>query len=140
MRRKKRLWRKVRVGIKTEIYRDVEKSVKNLIRRAKSSIEKKLAAYDRGNKRQFYATINREQKAVGPLKTKNDTRVTDMVEMADLINGAFNEVFTTENTTSVPEPEARRVSDTNHETVHFTMGKVEKKILQLRRERAQGLD
>ncbi len=63
MRRKKRLWRKVRVGIKTEIYRDVEKSVKNLIRRAKSSIEKKLAAYDRGNKRQFYATINREQRA-----------------------------------------------------------------------------
>jgi hypothetical protein len=141
VRKKKKLWKKVRNGVITDEYRQVEK-VKNIIQRAKRNFEKRLAAGSIGSKRPFYAYVKQRTKsrpAVGPLKAKDGKRVTDTVEMADLLNKTFQAVFTIEDTSNVPEPEVKRVSY-NLETVHFSVGKVRKKIRQLRADAAAGLD
>jgi len=63
IRRKKRLWRKVRGGLITEEYKEEDKKVKNLIRNAKRRFEKRLAAKESGSNRQVFAYIKRKTKS-----------------------------------------------------------------------------
>jgi hypothetical protein len=142
VRKKKRLWKKVRNGVITDEYRQAEKTVKKLIQGAKRGFEKRLAAGGNRNKRPFYAYVKqrtRSRPAVGPLKTSDGRKLTDTVEMADLLNETFNAVFTREDTTNVPEPEVKKVRE-NLETVHFSVAKVREKIRQLRADAAAGPD
>ncbi len=79
-RRKKRLWRQVRVGGLTEEYREADKKVKTLIRNAKRHIEKKLANKEGGSNRPFFANIKRKTKSrpcIGPLKDREKKVVTE---------------------------------------------------------------
>jgi len=52
-------------------YKEVERKVKNLIRNAKRSYEKRLARESQGNSRPFYAYLKRKTKlrtSIGPIK------------------------------------------------------------------------
>jgi hypothetical protein len=142
IRKKKRLWKVVKDGQITEEYKRVEKSVKNMIRKAKRKFERKLAAGGEANRRPFFAYVKQKTKtrlAVGPLKDQSGNTVADDVGMANLLNGTFKAVFTRENAGEVPEleelPHQRKLR-----TVKFTAKVVKKKIADLRTDAAAGPD
>jgi len=58
LRRKRWVWRKENDKNSPE-YKEVERKVKNLIRTAKRSYEKRLARESQGNSRPFYAYLKR---------------------------------------------------------------------------------
>jgi hypothetical protein len=81
-------------------YETVSKDLKNRIRAAKRSMEKKLAKADARNKKPFYNYIKKKTKSsetVGPLKTPTGEVITDDKEMAEELNNAFSKVFTRED-------------------------------------------
>ena len=109
IRLKRRLWGKGRGGVSEE-YKKPEKKVKNMIRNAKRSYEKKLAT-DNNNKRPFYAYLRGKTKArtpVGPLRDKDNKVIADSTGMANILNKYFCSVFTTEDTENVPTTEQQR--------------------------------
>jgi hypothetical protein len=142
IRKKKRLWRTCRDRIPTDEYKEAEKKVRNLIRNAKRRFEKKLASGNGGQKRPFFAYIKKRTQSrpsVGPLKTEDGQTVADSEGMANLLNKAFKEVFTREDTTSIPEVEDM-VMDSTLESVRFTEREICRKIQNLRSEAASGPD
>jgi hypothetical protein len=141
IRKKKRLWKTVRGGIITDEYKQTEKNVKNMIRSSKRRFEKKLAD-NKGSNRQFFAYVKKKtgtRSSVGPLKTAGGETVADAQGMAEILNRSFKEVFTRENTASVPELDARENGSilTN---VQFTVRAIKKKIHELKPESVPGLD
>jgi hypothetical protein len=64
---------------------------------------------------------------VGPLKTEDGQTVADSEGMANLLNRAFKEVFTREDTTSIHEVEDMNM-DSTLETVRFTEREICRKI------------
>ncbi len=76
---------------------------------------------------------------MGPLKTVGGETVADSEGMANVLNKAFKEVFTREDLSNVPEPEALNL-ESSLETVKFTDREVRKKILDLRTDAASGPD
>ena len=93
IRRKKRLWKAIRGGAITEEYRQAEKRVKNLIRNAKRSFEKKLADKNSSN-RQFFAYVKKKtgsRSSVGPLKTGGGEAVADDQGMAEIFINDLDE-------------------------------------------------
>ena len=140
IKRKKRLWRRDRGRGISEEYKEMEKSVKNMIRNAKRKYEKKLADTKSGNNRQFYAYVKRKTKSrptIGPLKDKNKKIITDDGEMAGLLNEFFSSVFTREDGAV---PDAADMDTDNLENISFTAWKVRKKIQKLRPAAAAGPD
>ncbi len=141
VRKKKRLWKVVRNNRITEEYKQVEKEVKNMIRKAKRKFKKKLADGNEGNKRPFFAYVKQRTKSrqtIGPLKNPDGSTV-DTVKMADLLNDTFKGVFTREDPDNIPEPEARRYRN-EVKTVEFSLHQVKKKIAELRTDAAAGPD
>ena len=97
VRKKKRMWEEAKETGRREEYKEYDKKVRGMIRRAKSKFEKKLA--DGGNSRPFYSYIKKRNKgrpAVGPLKDSNQRTVTEDGEMAEVLNEFFSSVFTRE--------------------------------------------
>jgi hypothetical protein len=142
IRKKKRMWKRVREGQITEEYKKVEKEVKNMIRKAKRRFEKKLAAGGDGNKRPFFAYVKQRTKsraAVGPLKDGSGNTISDNVGMTNLLNSTFKAGFTRENVDDVPDP-VNRPRHSNLRTVRFTARKIEEKIAGLRTDAAAGPD
>jgi hypothetical protein len=85
IRRKRRLWKRAKHGQQLDEYETVSKDLKNRIRAAKRSMEKKLAKADARNKKPFYNYIKQKTKSsetVGPLKTPTGEVITDDKEMA----------------------------------------------------------
>ncbi len=69
IRKKKRLWKKVKGKDPTLEYVEADKRAKKQIRNAKRKFEKKPADDDGGNNRPFYAYVKRKTKSrttVGP--------------------------------------------------------------------------
>jgi hypothetical protein len=142
VRRKKRLWKKVRTGQITAEYKEVEKRVRTMIRTAKRNFEKKLAAGNKGNKRPFFAYIKRKTKTrstIGPLKDEAGRTVTEDVDMAGLLNRTFQAVFTREPAGEVPAPSEAR-AEREIENVKFNFRTVKRKIKELRSDAAAGPD
>jgi hypothetical protein len=142
IRRKKRLWRKIRGSQPTEEYTAVDKKVRNLIRNSKRRFEKKLASGNGGNKRPFFAYIKQRTQSrpsIGPLKDKDGKAVTEDEEMAELLNQSFKDIFTREDTSNVPEPEDLNPRS-NLSKVDFCERIVRKKIKDLRTDAAAGPD
>ena len=113
-----------------------------MIRNAKRRFEKKLAASNGGQKRQFFAYIKQKTQSrptVGPLKNVSGEVVTDSEGMANVLNMAFKEVFTREDTKNIPDPEQLR-TNTYLSEVRFSARVVKKKIRELRTEAAAGPD
>jgi hypothetical protein len=141
IRRKKRLWKQCNRKA-TDEYKEVEKRVKNLIRNAKRKFEKKLSEGNGGNKRPFFAYVREKTQSrpsIGPLKDKQGKVVTDDEGMAELLNKAFKDVFTREDTTGIPTPESKWEGPFL-EDVKFRTAEVKKKIRTLKQEGAAGPD
>jgi hypothetical protein len=140
IRRKKRLWRKVKGGEVTEEYREADKKVKRLIRNSKRRFEKKLAEGNGNNNRPFFAYIKKKTKSkssVGPLKNKGEVVAEDQ-DMAELLNEFFSSVFTREDTRDIPKAEETGAEEMGD--VIFTEKKVQEKIKKLRESAAAGPD
>jgi len=145
IRRKKRLWKRARVGDSVEEYKAEEKKVKNMIRTAKRKFERKLADGSKNDgvtKRKFYAYLKQRtmtRPSVGPLKKADGQLAKDDGEMATIFNRYFCSVFTQENTDEIPEPstahEGEKIQD-----ILITEKKVKEKIRRLRRGAAGGPD
>jgi hypothetical protein len=134
--RKKRLWRTCRDRIPTDEYKEAEKRIRNLIRNVKRRFEKKFASGNGGQKRQFFAYIKKKTQSrpsVGPLKAEDGQTVANSERMANLLNKAFKEAFTREDTTSIPKMEDMTMESTL-ETVRFTEREICRKIQNLRSE------
>ncbi len=76
---------------------------------------------------------------MGPLKTVGGETMADNEEMANVLNKAFKEVFTREDMSNIPEPEALNL-ESSLETVKFSEREVRKKIRDLRTDAASGPD
>ena len=145
IRRKKRLWTKVRQGGPRDEYEIEEKKVRRMIRNAKRKHEKKLAeggGKDGKAKRQFYAYVKQRTKtrpSIGPLKNKEGHVVSNDKDMAEIFNEFFSSVFTREDTEQVPEPQEMHFRSELRET-QVTTKKVKEKIKKLRRGAAAGPD
>ena len=140
LRRKRRIWQKERHGNPTQEYKEVEKKVRNLVRNAKRSFERKLANECNNNSRPFYAYLKRRTKtktSVGPLKNANGETIADSKEMAGLLNTYFKSVFSREpDMTGVEEPAP--LTDKKLEDCLITSEKVKEKIRKLRPTSAPG--
>ena len=145
IRRKKRLWTKAKSGECVEEYRKEEKSVRNMIRKAKRNFEKKIAdgsAKDGISKRKFFSYVKRRTKcrsSIGPLRDGEGLVISDSKAMSTTFNNYFSSVFTREDAENVPEPEQRHQGQTLNE-VKVTVKKVREKIRGLRRGAAAGPD
>jgi ribonucleases P/MRP protein subunit RPP40 len=145
IRRKKKLWRQAKQGQRVEEYKNAEKNVRNMIRNAKRSFERKIAkgcGSERENKKRFFAYIKKKTKSrpgVGPLRDSQGGMVQDSGQMATILNGFFSSVFTREDVTNIPEPEniagGNRITD-----VRISAKDVKNKIKGLREDAATGPD
>jgi len=115
--------------------------VKNIIRRAKNSYERKIAEAV-GNNKPFYAYVKRKSKCrleVGPLKNKDGKTVADAEQMAKILNNYFSSVFTRESPTE-PPPAAEMPTRSRISTIYVSRYEVKKKIRKLRSHAAAGPD
>ena len=142
VRRKRRLWKKARNGLGREEYDLAAKRVKNLIRNAKRSLEKKLATDKYQNSKPFFNYVKKKTSskvAVGPLINRQGEMVSSEADIAEELNTYFSSVFTREDTTDVPEPVARPIrSKLNGSWI--TTEKVKKKIKELKPNSSAGPD
>ena len=77
--------------------------------------------------------------SVGPLKEEGEV-ITDSEKMASVLNAWYCSVFTSEDLTNIPEAEKLYTGDDPLSTVHFTAGKVKKKLENLKPTSAPGPD
>jgi hypothetical protein len=99
IRKRKRMWTKVKGRADQSEYKMQEKITRNLIRNAKKKFERRLADGGGQNKKPFYAYVKTRTKvrqSVGPLKDKSGKTVTENIAMASLLNKTFGEAFTRE--------------------------------------------
>jgi hypothetical protein len=142
IRKRKRVWAKVKGKADQAEYKAQEKITRNLIRNAKKKFERKLADGGGQNKKPFYAYVKTKTKArqsVGPLKDKRGKTVTENIAMADLLNKTFGEAFTREAGGTVPDPEQTH-SGEKLTLFSVTVKAVKQKLKGLRREAAAGPD
>ena len=134
IRKKNRIWKRDKFRADKSEYKEQEKKTRNLIRNAKRSFEeKKLSRDNSGNSRPFFAYIKQKTKcrpSIGPLK-RNGATVTDDQEMANLLNSAFSDVFTREDTANIPRSD-RMEMNSILSTVNISVVTVKKKIRLLR--------
>lgn len=110
IRKKRRLWkvyRETKDHAEYLAYKNMEKEVKDAVRKAKKKFERKLAKDARKNPKAFYTylklrTSNRQ--SVGPLKEKEEV-VTDDEKQAEILNMFFTSVFTKEDVENLPHLE-----------------------------------
>jgi Reverse transcriptase (RNA-dependent DNA polymerase) len=145
IRSKKRLWKAAKNGQQVEEYKMAEKQTKNMIRNAKRSFERGIAkgcGSDQANKKKFFAYVRQKTKSrrgVGPLKDGKGRIIQDSGEMAALLNKFFGSVFTREDTTNIPEPDATGCRETISDE-KITAKEVKAKIKKLRADGAAGPD
>ena len=141
IRKKKRIWKKVRNMADKKEFTEQEKITRNLIRNAKRKFEKKLASGNGGNSRPFFAYVKQRTKSrpsIGPLKHGGST-ITGNREMATLLNRCFGEVFTREDRANIPDPAAMDLGSVL-DNIHISVAAVRRKIKGLRAESAAGPD
>ena len=92
VRRKRRLWKKASNGLGREEYDLAAKRVKNLIRNAKRSLEKKLATDKYQNSKPFFNYVKKKTSskvAVGPLINRQGEMVSSEADIAEELNTYF---------------------------------------------------
>ena len=141
IRKKKRIWKKVRNMADKKEFTEQEKITRNLIRNAKRKFEKKLESGNGGNSRPFFSYVKQRTKSrpyIGPLKHGGST-ITGNREMATLLNRCFGEVFTREDRANIPDPAAMDLGSVL-DNIHISVAAVRRKIKGLRAESAAGPD
>ena len=142
IRKKKRVWKQVKGGPIPAEYKELEKTVKNMIRTSKRKFEKNLASSKTKNKKPFFAYIKKQtgcRQMVGPLKNGEGKTISDTVGMAEILNKTFQEAFTREDLSSVPEAEDM-LPDSILEEIIIRERDVRQKIRNLKKESAAGPD
>ena len=122
-------------------YKKLEKEVTAKVRRAKRSMEKKLAYSKDGNARKFANYIKSKTKArtdIGPLKREDGSLATDSTEMAEMLNGFFATVFTEEDCSRLPDKS--RETDNKLDRIQITQKEIRDKIKNLKEFSAHGPD
>ena len=149
IRRKRRLWRAYSTGEYYDrdyrdflAYKEVQKELRKEIKKAKRKLEKNLAKKAKKNPKKFYAylkskTCNRV--SVGPLRGEEGL-VTDDKGMAGMLNAQYTSVFTSEDTTNMPDPEFLYTGDDPLSEVRFEREEVEKKLRNIKASGAPGPD
>jgi ribonuclease P/MRP protein subunit RPP40 len=149
IRRKRRLWRAYSTGEYYDrdyrdflAYKEVQKELRKEIKKAKRKLEKNLAKKAKKNPKKFYAylkskTCNRV--SVGPL-IGEEGLVTDDKGMAGMLNAQYTSVFTSEDTTNMPDPEFLYTGDDPLSEVRFEREEVEKKLRNIKASGAPGPD
>ena len=97
VRKKRRLWKKAKGGGSKEEYEATAKKVKNLIRAAKRSMEKKLAHDKSVNKKYLFSYVKRKTQSkpgIGPIADPTGTLLTEEKDMTRELNRYFSSVFT----------------------------------------------
>ena len=149
LRRKRRLWR----AYSTEeyygqdfrdfmAYKEVQKEIKREVKKAKRKLEKDLAKKAKKNPKRFYAymkskTANRV--GVGPLRGAEGL-VTDDREMAGILNAQYTSVFTSEDSTNMPEAEVLFTGEDRLTDMRFGVEEVKKKLKNIKADGAPGPD
>jgi hypothetical protein len=108
----------------------------------KGILKKKLAEGNGGNKRPFFAYVKKKtnsRPSIGPLKDSRGQTVTSDEGMAEILNKAFQEAFTREDTTSIPVPD-KKCEHPFLENFRFQLAAVKRKIRELRTDAASGPD
>ena len=142
IRKKRRLWKKVKGGGNKQEYEDAAKRVKNMIRSAKRGLEKRLAKEKDGNSKPFYNYVKKKTTArsgIGPLRRKGGELISDEVEMATELNDYFATVFSREDTNSIPDPQPMRMRSKLTRS-WITTEKVRRQIRKLKPHSAAGPD
>ena len=141
IRKKKRIWKRDKERYDKTEYKAQETLTRNLIRNAKRRYEKKLASGGDNHKRQFFAYVKQRTKSrpsIGPLK-KDGQKITGDLEMAELLNKCFGDIFTRETEEDAVEPDAMEM-DSQLTDVKITVRDVKAKIRKLKRHSAAGPD
>ena len=142
IRKKKRMWKKVRNGEGREEYREEEKIVGKMIRNAKRSLEKRLAK-EKNNKRPFYAYVKGKTKSrqtVGQLRRKDGTTTENDKEAAEELNIFFGSVYSKKDSIQPPPDRRREEAEMKMRKVRITDRKIKEKIEKMRAEAAPGPD
>ena len=105
---KQTMWRVYKHTRKDEDYANYKEAL-NLttteIRKSKRTNEKKLASNIQNDSKSFYAYVRSKQKVrdkVGSLENNRENIISDGFKMAEVLNGYFSSVFTTEDISSLP--------------------------------------
>ena len=144
IRRKRRQWKKAKAGRAedSEEYEATAKKVKNIIRNAKRSLEKKLATEKYYNSKPFYNYIKKKsttRSTIGPLINEQGDTVVEEEEIAEELNSYFASVFTREDLADIPEPTPMN-SRTKLRGTWISTKKVKRKIRELKTHGAAGPD
>ena len=110
IRKKKRLWTWY---CTTQDYEDkkaydkVNAEVNKIVKKAKRTMERKLAKDAKKNQKQFYrymSSISSSKSKVGPLSDETGKLLTDESDMVTNLNNTFTSVFTAEDKHNMPNP------------------------------------
>ena len=141
IRKKKRLWKRAKLGENLEQYKEEEKRVKRMIRNARRKLERKLAE-EKDNKRPFYSYVRKKTKSrqgVGPLRREDGGIVEDEKEMAEILNKYFSSVYSEKNSFREEPVQEEQVEHEMRE-VKITEKKIKEKIEKLKYNSAPGPD
>ena len=107
------MWRVYRCTRKDEdctTYKDARNAATNEIRQSKRSYEQKLACNIKNYSKSLYAYIRSKQTVrdkVGPLEDSAGNIISQVFLMVEDLNGYFSSVFTREDISSLPVPDAK---------------------------------
>ena len=144
-KRRRRAWKKFKETNSHHdhtVYKEKEKSVKSLIRKAKFSHERSIARNSKMNPKAFYAYVkqNRDfRDSIGPLKNENGEIISDDAAQATIFNQLFSSVLTPENLSEISEPSIPAFAPVM-ETPIFTPENIRKKIDALKPNTSPGQD
>ena len=91
----------------------LRRKAKKLIKSSKKTVEAQIANSCKTNPKEFHSYVKSKRvlaSTIGPLITENGNQIDNEVEMANVLNGFFSTVFTTEdvqNSLPMPEPQAQ---------------------------------
>ena len=95
-------------------FTELRRKAKRLIDQSKRSMELHIANQSKSNPKEFYKYIREKRvitSTIGPLTDEKGTFTKDEHEMSNILNTFFASVFTTEDTSNIPEPPAIQLSN-----------------------------
>ena len=145
---KQMLWRVYKHTGNVEDYTNYKEAL-NLatteIRKSKRTFEKKLAGNTKNDSKSFYAYVRSKQKVrdkVKPLENKSGNIISDMLQMAEILNEYFSSVFTIEDISSLQVPLTKFEGNKSEHLrqLFVTPEMISKKIKKMKDNKSPGVD
>ena len=140
-----RIYRRTRKDEDYTNYKEALNAARNEVTQSKGSYEQKLACKIKNDSKTFYAYIRSKQTVrymVGPLEDRAGNIMSQGFLMAEDLNGFFSSVFTREDISSLPVPDAKfqeAKSDYLRQLI-LTPEMVAKKIKAMMKNKSPGVD